>query len=278
MSFYPQPNKWQCGPFALKYALVMLGVFAAEKSIVKKAGSTWWAGTDEIGLARAAKYYDCRLKYFRRETGSDAVRALIQHLKKGYPCILSVDNWGHWLTVINWQQGKFILIDSAKDKVIGVYSGRQIISRWNYIDPDNDFKSFDGYALIPNFKIRTRAKFTLSKARYVMHKKNNDLAKHWDTYFNDLISICKPRTATSIHTISFGEFLRRYEKILIEEVSYWHGVPSLSELRNIVDKMKFIADVYNLVIHIDEHKKALVDITSLLMMYSCGKYGMEKIY
>ena len=111
-----------------------------------------------------------------------------------------------------------------------------------------------------------------------MHKKNNDLAKHWDTYFNDLISICKPRTATSIHTISFGEFLRRYEKILIEEVSYWHGVPSLSELRNIVDKMKFIADVYNLVIHIDEHKKALVDITSLLMMYSCGKYGMEKIY
>ena len=66
--------------------------------------------------------------------------------------------------------------------------------------------------------------------------------------------------------------------MLVEEVSYWHGVPSLSELRNIVDKMKFIADVYNLVIHIDEHKKALIDITSLLMMYSCGKYGMEKIY
>lgn len=278
MSFYPQPNKWQCGPFALKYALVMLGVFVAEKSIIKKAGSTWWSGTDEIGLARAAKYFDCRLKYFRRETGSDGVKALIQHLKKGYPCILSVDNWEHWLTVINWQQGKFILIDSAKDKVIGVYSARQITSRWKYIDPDNDFKSFDGYALIPNFKIRTRAKFTLSKARYVMHKKNNDLAKHWDTYFNDLISICKPRTAASIHTISFGEFLRRYEKMLVEEVSYWHGVPSLSELRNIVDKMKFIADVYNLVIHIDEHKKALVDITSLLMMYSCGKYGMEKIY
>lgn len=278
MSFYPQPNKWQCGPFALKYALVMLGVFAAEKSIVKKAGSTWWAGTDEIGLARAAKYFDCRLKYFRREVGNDGVKVLAQHLKRGYPCILSVDNWEHWLTVINWQQGKFIVIDSGKDKVIGVYSARQITGRWKYIDPDNDFRSFDGYALIPNFKIRTRAKFTLAKARYVMHKKNNDLAKNWDTYFNDLIAICKPRTATSIHTISFGEFLRRYEKMLIEEVAYWHGIPSTSELRNIVDKMKFIADVYNLVIHIDEHKKALVDISSLLMMYACGKYGMEKIY
>ena len=66
--------------------------------------------------------------------------------------------------------------------------------------------------------------------------------------------------------------------MIIHEVEYWHGVPSYIELRKVVDKMKFIADVYNLVIYIDEHKKALVDITSLLMMYACGKYGMEKIY
>ncbi len=65
----------------------MLGVFASEKSIAKRAGSSWWSGTDEIGLARAAKAYDCRLKYFRRETGIDAIKVLIQHLKKGYPCI-----------------------------------------------------------------------------------------------------------------------------------------------------------------------------------------------
>ena len=278
MSFYPQPNKYQCGPFAFKYALVMLGVFASEKSIAKRAGSTWWAGTDEIGLARAAKYYNCRLKYFRRETGSDAVKALLQQLKKGYPCILSVDNWEHWLTVINWQQGKFILIDSVKDRVINIYSTRQLVRRWKYLDPDNDFISYDGYALIPNFKIKTRAKFTLSKARYVMQAKNKELAKHWDTYFNDLISICKPRTATSIHTISFGEFLRRYEKMIIQEVAYWHGNPSHSELKKIIEKMEFIANVYNLVIYIEEHKKALVDITSLLMMYACGKYGMDEIY
>jgi hypothetical protein len=278
MSFYPQPNKYQCGPFAFKYALVMLGVFASEKSIAKKAGSTWWAGTDEIGLSRAAKYYNCRLKYFRRETGNDAVKALLQQLKKGFPCILSVDNWEHWLTVINWQQGKFILIDSSKDRVINIYSARQLARRWKYLDPDDEFISYDGYALIPNFKIKTRAKFTLAKAKYVMHAKNKELAKHWDTYFNDLISICKPRTATSIHTISFGEFLRRYEKMIIQEVAYWHGNPSYGELKKIIEKMEFIANVYNLVIYIDEHKKALVDITSLLMMYACGKYGMDEIY
>jgi len=278
MSFYPQPNKYQCGPFALKYALVMLGKFTSERSIAKKAGSTWWSGTDEIGLARAANQYDCRMKYFRRETGQDAIKVLVQHLKKGFPCILSVDSWEHWFAVVNWQQGKFIVIDSSLDKVIKIYSTNQIIKRWKFIDPDNEFKSFDGYALIPNFKIRTRAKFTLAKARFVMQNKNSDLAKHWDTYFNDLIEICKPLTAKSIHTISFGEFLRRYEKMLVEEVANWHGSPSYAELRNIVDKMKFVADIYNLVIYIDEHKKALVDITSLLTMYACGKYGMSKIY
>lgn len=278
MSFYPQPNKWQCGPFALKYALVMLGVFASEKSISKIAGSNWWDGTDEIGLEDAAYYYDCRFKYFRREDGKDAIKVLTQHLKRGYPCILSVDNWGHWITVVNWQQGKFILIDSSMKKVINIYSAQQLINRWKYIDPDDEFKSFDGYALIPDFKPKTRAKFTLAKAKYVMQKKNSDLAKNWDEYFNDLISICKPRTATSIHTISFGEFLRRYEKMIIEQVVYWHGDPTYNELKKIVDKMKFIADVYNLVIYIDEHKKALVDITSLLTIYVCGKYGMDKFY
>ncbi|MCW9095494.1 MAG: hypothetical protein OQJ74_06610 [Ignavibacteriaceae bacterium] len=50
MSFYPQPNKYQCGPFALKYALVMLGIFASEKSIAKRAGSTWWFGRMRLGF------------------------------------------------------------------------------------------------------------------------------------------------------------------------------------------------------------------------------------
>ena len=278
MSFYPQPNEYQCGPFALKYALVMLGKFESERVIAKKAGSNWWSGTDEIGLAKAAKRYDCKMKYFRRETGPDGLKVLIQHLKRGYPCVLSVDNWEHWFTVVNWQQGKFIVIDSLFDKVIVVYSASQLAKRWKYIDPENDFKSYDGYALIPEFKIKARAKFTLAKARYVMKKKNSDLAQKWDTYFNDLTAICKPLTASSIHTISFGEFLRRYEKILIEEVANWHGSPSYNELRHILNNMKFVADIYNLIIYIDEHKKALVDVESLLMMYACGKYGMHKIY
>ncbi len=280
MSFYPQPFKYQCGPFALKYALVMLGRFDSGKAIAKKAGSNWWYGTDEIGLSRAARYYNCKMKYFRRETPADAIKALTQLLRKGYPCILAVDDWGHWITVVNWQQGKFVVVDSKFDKVINIYSANQITRRWKYDDPDNSyFRSYDGYALIPNFKTSTKAKFTLAKARYVMQKKNSDLAIQWDSYFNDLTSICRPMTSNSYYVISLNEFLRRNERMIIEHVAYWHGAPTyVEELKYLLKKMRFIAEVYNLVIYEEDQKKALVDLSSILMMYSCGKYGMKKIY
>jgi hypothetical protein len=104
------------------------------------------------------------------------------------------------------------------------------------------------------------------------------LARNWDTYFNDLIAICRPLTSLSVYTITFGEFLRRNEKILIEQVAYWHGSPSYNELKKILKDLKFVADIYNLVIYEEHQRKALVDLTSLLMMYTCGKYGMNKIY
>lgn len=278
MSFYPQPYKYQCGPFALKYGLVMLGRFENEKEIGRRAGSTWWYGTDEIGLAKAAKSFDCKMKYFRRESPEDALRVLLNQLKKGLPCILSVDNWEHWFTVINEQQGRFIVVDSGLDKVITTYSARQLLRRWKYIDSENDFVSYDGYALTSNFKPLTKANFSLEKARFVMRERSRELAEKWDTYFNDLIMICRPRTPHSKRTISFNEFLRRHEKLLVKQVANWHGTPTYQELKRILKNMQFVAEVYDLVIHAEDQKKALIDLTAVLMMYSCGKYGMDPIY
>jgi len=66
--------------------------------------------------------------------------------------------------------------------------------------------------------------------------------------------------------------------MIIEQVAYWHGSPNYTELKKILSNMKFVAEVYNLVIYEDDKKRAIVDLTSLLMMYVCGKYGMYKIY
>jgi hypothetical protein len=256
----------------------MLGRFENEKEIGKKAGSTWWYGTDEIGLAKAAKSFDCKMKYFRRENPKDAIKILTYNLRRGYPCILSVDNWEHWLTVINQQRGKFILVDSALDKVIAIYTPVQLARRWKYVDDENGEISYDGYALVSNSKPATKAKFTLEEARYVMRDRNKSLARKWDAYFNDLIMICRPRFPHSTKTISFNEFLRRHEKILVTQIADWHGSPSYRELKKILDDMQFVAEVYNLVIYIEDQKKALVDLAAILMMYSCGRYGMDPIY
>jgi hypothetical protein len=278
MSFYPQPNKYQCGPFALKYALVMLGQFRDEKIIARRAGSTWWYGTDEIGLAHAARYFHCTMKYFKNPDAKSSIKKLISYLEKGIPCILSVDNWGHWLTVLNYDKKKFIVVDSAKDKVIVTYSARQLLKRWYYYDEENDFESYDGYALIPNFKVATKANFTYEIAKTVMLDRNADLASKWDTYFNDLMMICRPLRPNARLTMSLNEFLRRNEKLLIKQVADWHGSPTYHELEKILDNLKFVAETYDLLIYEKDEKKALVDLSALLMMYACGKYGMEKIY
>jgi hypothetical protein len=277
MSFYPQPYKYQCGPFALKYGLVMLGKFENEREIGKKAGSTWWYGTDEIGLAKAAKSFNCKMKYFRRETPLEAIKALSYHLKQGLPCIISVDSWEHWITVITEQRNKFIVVDSALEKVIVIYTPKQLLRRWKYVD-ESGFASYDGYALTSKDKNNTKAHFSLEKARYVMRDRNKQLAKKWDTYFNDLITICRPRTGHSKRTISFNEFLRRHEKLLVKAVADWHGSPPYKELHKVLKNMQFVAEVYNLVIHTVDQKKVLVELASLLMMYACGKYGMDPIY
>ncbi|MBN1302232.1 MAG: hypothetical protein JW995_13535 [Melioribacteraceae bacterium] len=277
MSFYPQPNSYQCGPFALKHALVMLGIFKDEDNIGIAAGSTWWGGTDEIGLARAARKYNCKMKYIQSSNPDDARRALNEMLKKRIPCILSVNNWGHWLTVVYYSRGKYVVIDSELDHVVAILSPSQLVKKWRYKDKHEGITSYDGYALIPKFKVYTRAKFTIEKAIELMYEKNKTLATNWDEYFTDVTSIGKPRTKLTVNYITFSEFLRRNELSLTHKVANWHGMPQYSELKRILQNMKFVADVYDIIIPTEDEKKALIDLTSVLMMYSCGKYGMDKL-
>ncbi len=278
MSFYPQPNKYQCGPFALKYALVMLGVFKNEDQIGIIAGSTWWAGTDEIGLSKAAQRFKCKMKYFHSIDPEKARKLLNRELEAGNPCILSVKNWEHWVTVINHSKGKYIVVDSEMDKVIQIKSKSQLLKYWKFYDEDEKMRSYDGYALCPKFKRQNQAALKLKDAKELMYKKNELLAIKWNQYFNDLTAICNSRKKLSTNYITFSEFLRRNEKNLVSKIANWHGLPSYAEIKNILHNMKFVANVYDLIIPLNKEKQALIDVTSLLMMYACGKYGMDPIY
>ncbi len=278
MSFYPQPDKYRCGPFALKYALVMLGVFKHEDQIAYIAGSNWWDGTDEFGLAKAAKKFNCSMKPFQSSNAKDALRMLNERLKKRIPCVLSVNNWEHWMTVISYSKGLYVFVDSEEEKVIAIKTASQLLRYWRYKNVDDNIISYDGYAIQSQFRKYTKATFTVQKARELMYKKNEELARKWDQYFTDLITICKPRTKLTTNMITFPEFLRRNEANLVERVADWHGTPKYNEIKKILYNMEFVADIYDLIIPLEDEKKVLIDITSILMMYACGKYGMDKLY
>ena len=107
MGFRAQRNLWQCGPYALKHALIMLGVLVDERKITKIAGSNG-AGTDERSLARAARRFNCDLKEIRLEKPDDARRELTTSLREGIPCLLCVHQWKHWVAVVKEEKGNSI--------------------------------------------------------------------------------------------------------------------------------------------------------------------------
>ena len=272
MSFYKQPLMYLCGPFALKYALVMLGKMEDEKEIEKFAGTTWWYGTDELGLAKAANHYDCELEDISSVNDPvKAIESLKVNLKKGFPAILCVDKWGHWITIISHDADKYVCVDSGMRKVIIVIPEKELLRRWKYIE--KKVHSYSGYILHPWYKERTRANFTAGVAKKLMSSKYEHLALRWDAYFNVLAETARNKKPISEYTITFKEFLRRNQKLIVELVADWQDGIEYKELDKIFENFKFIAEVYDLVIHMNDEKTAIINFTSVLMLYATTKYG-----
>lgn len=160
MGIYPQPNLWQCGPFALKHALVTLGVLKDEREISKLAGTHWWHGTDDLQLGRAARRFGCKLPLVRRHQPAAARTELVRHLRRGIPVLLCVEEWSHWITAVNVEQGKFILLDSREKQVVTIADWPTLQRRWVYHEPDpvDDTEThtyFDLHPVVPQFRRRT---------------------------------------------------------------------------------------------------------------------------
>jgi len=283
MGLYPQPNKYQCGPFALKHALIMLGRIVDEKKVARIAGTHWWAGTDEIKLGRAARAYGCDMKIIRRKNALRAKRELLLALKRGYPCLLCVDKWGHWITVVGAERGKFIYIDSRQAPVVCTDKWLALKRRWVYRERDEDDRTqiktlYDLHAVIPRFRARTKAHFSLKRARYLRRPENRVFATHWDEYFDDLSQICTPRTARSGEVIPVGELLRRHGSMIKTQIAFWHGIVKRKQVEKILRNMQLVADTYALVVRKEDEKHAIVSITANLTLWAASKFGVDEVY
>jgi hypothetical protein len=283
MGLYPQPNRWQCGPFALKHALVTLGIFAPERVITQIAGADPGNGTDERQLRKAAHRFHCDLTSIRRHQPELARLELLRHLRRGHPCLLCVREWAHWVTVVKAEAGKFIVLDSEDDAVLTIYSWRQLRSIWPYHERDEHDKGYiatlyDLYPVIPRARVRTRARFSLARARYLRKREHRRLAAHWDDYLADLLTICRPRTALSARVVSMGEFFRRYDGMILDQVLFWHGDVKREAAMRVLRNMHFVADTYGLVIHTLDEKRAIAGISTILALWAAAQEKVERFY
>jgi hypothetical protein len=282
MGFRVQPNLWQCGPYALKHALIMLGVLVDEGKITKVAGSNG-SGTNEKNLARAARRFGCELREIRITDPTEARRELTGFLRSGIPCLLCVHEWKHWVAVVKEERGQFLMLDSEDAAVLSIVSWKQLKTMWEF-PMDNDETPprteilYDLYPLSPHFRVQVRANFSLSRARYLRRPENRELAQQWDEYLADLLKICKPRNPLSEHVVSLGEFLRRHESMIVDQVAYWHGKIEPKAVRRVLRSLRFVADTHGLVVHLDEEKRAIAGMTALLALWASSRYGVGPVY
>ena len=287
MGFYPQSNKWQCGPFALKHALAIVGSFVDEKSITRAARSTP-QGTDEKMLRRAAERFYCRLVEVRRHTEDAAFKALTAALKEGRPCLVCINQWGHWVTIVGYDQRsqRFVVIDSEKDPVVRIPAWSELKRRWVYNEYDQEGRLkqyYDLYVMKPRYRVQSKAKFSLQRAQFLRRQGNSSFVKHFDEYVSDLLNIARPDpskngkvangSAKRSHpkgsrVISMGEFLRRHRKMLLETVRYWHWQTTEAQLKKVLDNMRFVAETYGLVIRQEDEKRTIASFAALLMTWA----------
>jgi hypothetical protein len=283
MGIGPQPNLWQCGPFALKHALITLGIVADERDLSRIAGTRSASGTDDAQLARAARAYDCNLLMVRRHSPEAARRELMRYLRRGIPLLICIYEWSHWVAVVKAEAGKFILLDSHDDAVLTILSWGELRSRWIYFEQDEydreHFETiYDLHPIVPRVRVRTKAKFSIARARYLRRPENRALSRFWDHYLSDLMTFCKPRTSLSKKVISLGEFFRRHEQIILDQVDYWHGTMDRYRAFKVLHNMHFVADTYGLVIHEEDEKRAIAGITAILTLWAANLYGSLPVY
>ena len=286
MGFYPQSNRWQCGPFALQHALAFVGSFVDEDSITRAAKTTK-EGTDEKMLRRAAERFDCRLFEIRRFNEDSAFKALTNALSLGRPCLICINQWGHWVTIVGFdaKSERFVVIDSEKDPVVRIPAWSELKRRWVYNEYDREGKLkqfYDLYVLRPRFRVQSKANFSLKRAQFLRRPGNVGFIKHFDEYVSDLLNIARPspsRSGTGGHgpsAISMAEFLRRHRKMLIETIRYWHTQTTDAQLRRVLANMRFVAETYGLVIRQEDEKRTIASFAALLMTWATTHEPLEE--
>lgn len=249
MGIYRQPNNWQCGPFALKHALLALGVFAHEDELAAIAGSSPATGTDEVGLGRAASAYRTELRVVRRRTAPAARGVLSRWLRRGVPVLLCVDQWDHWVTAVGHDEKEIVLLDSrpSSPTVLTiepwtslrermVYRERRLGGIWNRW-------LYDLQPIIPIRRSSFRFHLTPQRARTLLGKRAW-LQEHWDEYARRLVPLASPHPLG--RTVPLEQVIEDHRFHIIHTLRDGHHVSQPTPVAAMIGAAAFVSGMYGL--------------------------------
>lgn len=270
MSFYPQPNSYECGPFALKHALGMLGVFVSERWLAALAGSTA-DGTDERQLAGAAKRLGYALPTIRVTDAVAGRTALERELDRGHPVLACVDQWQHWIAVVAREGDRFVILDSAERAVFRVVEWSELADRWGFraASGDSTRRLFDLNPLVPSRRRHARARLNASRVRYLRNS-GRLLVRDWSAYARDFLDIGAMARGVEDDpaVLPVTRLLERNRHVLLDRVD-GHGPSHRQAASRALDRIAFVTDAYNLHV-LPRHRRDAVRCAAALMRQGAG--------
>lgn len=275
MGFYPQPNQWLCGPFALKFALLILGIVEEEEAIARAAG-TDETGTDETELATAARRYGCELLFLRHREPEAARRDLRAYLGRGLPVLLCINEWNHWVTAVREEHGDFVVLDSHDTAVIRILPWGTLGKALAYHDAAGAEPLFDLHPVVPRTTSRSRATLSVDRARYLVSPENREFAQLWGAVVKDLLALAVPREAQITWSVPFGTLLRRQEDVILDQLDYKQGSLTRETARRLLRHLRFAADTYELAIRPEDEGHAQAAVGAILARWAAGEYRVTR--
>ena len=281
MAIYPHPKSRESGPYALKHALVVLGISAEEEGIFRLARTRRSTDLLAARLRLAAGEYGCSLSRIRRLHPEGARRALLPYLRRGIPVLLRLSDPDRWVTLVRVERGKIILMDGIEPAVLNILTSGQLLRRWARDEEEartDRSPPYDFFPVVPQFPIRTHLRLSVSRVRFLRRPENREISRLWDDYAADLLDLCKVRSPRSERVLSLGRFLARHEEMILDQVDFWHGALDGDRARKVLGHLNFIADTLGMIIPEKEEKKAIAGIAVLLTLWAEGERKGEPIY
>lgn len=110
-----QQKSYSCGPAALLNAIKIFEKKITESKI-RKLSSCSEDGTDENGLITAIRQLNYTASTHWSADQTAAWSFIRANVMDGRPCLVCIDQWQHWVTIIGIIGDKVILIDPSNSK------------------------------------------------------------------------------------------------------------------------------------------------------------------